>query len=70
GIPVTVAVVEPTGSEVQIIGRTAGGDEIVANFRERHAFTPGESIRLSAAPGLIHLFDGKTGTRFEARNGW
>ncbi|MER9928569.1 sn-glycerol-3-phosphate ABC transporter ATP-binding protein UgpC [Mesorhizobium sp. M0093] len=70
GIPVPVAVVEPTGSEVQIIGRTAGGDEIVANFRERHALTPGESIRLSAAPGLIHLFDGKTGTRFETRNGW
>ncbi|TIL97008.1 MAG: TOBE domain-containing protein, partial [Mesorhizobium sp.] len=39
GIPVTVAVVEPTGSEVQLIGRTAGGEEIVANFRERHSFT-------------------------------
>ncbi|RUW68296.1 sn-glycerol-3-phosphate ABC transporter ATP-binding protein UgpC [Mesorhizobium sp. M4B.F.Ca.ET.049.02.1.2] len=65
GIPVTVAVVEPTGSEVQLIGRTEGGEEIVANFRERHSFTPGETIRLSAEPGLIHLFHGETGKRFE-----
>ncbi|TJW66283.1 MAG: TOBE domain-containing protein, partial [Mesorhizobium sp.] len=27
GIPVTVVVIEPTGSEVQIIGRTAGGED-------------------------------------------
>jgi multiple sugar transport system ATP-binding protein len=67
GIPVTVVVVEPTGSEVQLIGRTAGGDEIVANFRERHSFTPGETVRLTAEPGLIHLFHGETGQRFELR---
>ena len=66
GIPVTVVVIEPTGSEVQIIGRTAGGDEIVANFRERHSFAPGETIRLSVEPGPIHLFHGETGQRIEA----
>jgi multiple sugar transport system ATP-binding protein len=63
GFPVKVVVVEPTGSELQIIGRTPGGEEIVANFRERHAFRPDETIRLSADPGLIHLFDGQTGKR-------
>jgi multiple sugar transport system ATP-binding protein len=63
GIPVRIAVVEPTGSEVQIIGRAPGGEEIVANFRERHAFRPDETIRLSADAGLIHLFDGQTGKR-------
>jgi multiple sugar transport system ATP-binding protein len=67
GIPVTVVVVEPTGSEVQLIGRTAGGEEIVANFRERHSFTPGETIHLTAEPGLIHLFHGETGQRFAKR---
>ncbi|WP_287094941.1 TOBE domain-containing protein, partial [Mesorhizobium sp.] len=67
GIPVTVVVVEPTGSEVQLIGRTAGGEEIVANFRERHSFTPGETVRLTAEPGLIHLFHSETGQRFEMR---
>ncbi|MER8466561.1 sn-glycerol-3-phosphate ABC transporter ATP-binding protein UgpC [Mesorhizobium sp. M1396] len=68
GIPVTVVVVEPTGSEVQLIGRTSGGDEIVANFRERHSFTPGETIQLAAEPGLIHLFNGETGQRLETRS--
>ena len=63
GFPVKIAVVEPTGSEVQLVGRTPGGEEIVANFRERHAFRPDEIIRLSAEPGLIHLFDGETGRR-------
>ncbi|WP_274630394.1 ABC transporter ATP-binding protein [Arvimicrobium flavum] len=63
GFPVTVAVVEPTGSEVQMVGRTPGGEEIVANFRERHVFEPGETIRLSADSNLIHLFDGETGRR-------
>ncbi|MBZ9677712.1 ABC transporter ATP-binding protein [Mesorhizobium sp. ES1-1] len=67
GIPVTVVVVEPTGSEVQLIGRTSGGDEIVANFRERHAFTPGETIHLTAEPGLIHLFNAETGKRLDTR---
>ena len=63
GFPVTVSVVEPTGSEVQIIGRTAGGEEIVANFRERHDFAPGETIHLSADPSLVHLFKGDSGIR-------
>jgi multiple sugar transport system ATP-binding protein len=66
GFPVTVAVVEPTGSEVQIIGRTEGGDEVVANFRERHAFNPGDTIRLGADSRLVHLFNGDTGQRLGA----
>ncbi|RVC67102.1 TOBE domain-containing protein, partial [Mesorhizobium sp. M2A.F.Ca.ET.046.02.1.1] len=65
GIPVTVVVIEPTGSEVQIIGRTAGGEDIVANFRERHSFTPGETIQLSVEPDHVHLFHGETGKRID-----
>ncbi len=63
GIPVEVVVVEPTGAEIQIIGRTAGGESIVMNFRERHVFAPGEIVRIAADPGLIHLFNGETGKR-------
>ena len=66
GFPVEIVVVEPTGSEIQIIGRTPGGEDIVANFRERHAFEPGETVRLAAEPGLIHLFNGETGQRLQA----
>ncbi|QPC88226.1 sn-glycerol-3-phosphate ABC transporter ATP-binding protein UgpC [Mesorhizobium sp. NBSH29] len=63
GFAAKIAVVEPTGSEIQIIARTEGGDDIVANFRERHAFRPGERVNLSVDPALLHLFDGKTGKR-------
>ncbi|PSJ63277.1 ABC transporter ATP-binding protein [Kumtagia ephedrae] len=66
GFPVTVVVVEPTGSEIQIIGKTEGGEEIVANFRERHAFEPGETVRMSVEPNLIHLFHGETGQRLSS----
>ncbi|TIV27403.1 MAG: sn-glycerol-3-phosphate ABC transporter ATP-binding protein UgpC [Mesorhizobium sp.] len=65
GIPVTVVVIEPTGSEVQIIGRTAGGEDIVANFRERHSFAPGETIQLSVEPDHVHLFHAETGKRID-----
>jgi multiple sugar transport system ATP-binding protein len=63
GFPIEVVVVEPTGSEIQVIGRTPGGEEIVANFRERHAFDPGQTIRLTVEQSLIHLFNGETGKR-------
>jgi multiple sugar transport system ATP-binding protein len=63
GFPVQVAVVEPTGSELQVIARTEAGQEIVAIFRERHQFTPGETIRLAIEPNLVHLFDSKTEQR-------
>ena len=66
GFLVTVSVVEPTGSEVQVIGHTPGGDEVVANFRERHDFNPGDIIRLGADTRLLHLFDGETGQRLAA----
>ena len=41
--------------------RAANGDEIVAVFRERHEFTPGETITLAPQPAAVHLFDGETG---------
>ncbi|WP_374312188.1 ABC transporter ATP-binding protein [Dongia sp.] len=64
GLVAEVVVVEPTGSEVQINARLPGGEEIVAVFRERHMFKPGEKIGLQPLPGLTHLFDAQTGQRF------
>jgi multiple sugar transport system ATP-binding protein len=55
-------VVEPTGSEIQIVARI-GGQDIIAAFRERHPFKPGETIRLKPDPRLVHLFDETTGQR-------
>jgi multiple sugar transport system ATP-binding protein len=62
GIPVTVKVVEPTGSETQVFV-DAGGQQIVCVFRERVTAGPGETIKIAADPQLVHLFDAKDGKR-------
>jgi multiple sugar transport system ATP-binding protein len=62
GWPARVNVVEPTGSETQVLAELAG-TPIVCAFRERIAARPGETIRLTADPALIHLFDAGTGAR-------
>ena len=62
GAEATIQVVEPTGSEIQIVA-AMGGTEIVAAFRERHPFKPGETIRLKPDPRLVHLFDAQSGQR-------
>jgi multiple sugar transport system ATP-binding protein len=65
GAEVEVQVVEPTGPEIQVVGRL-GGQEIVAVFRERHNFEPGDKIRLRPDPRLVHLFEATTGGRLNA----
>ena len=62
GAEAEVQVVEPTGSEIQIVAKL-GGQEINAVFRERHQFKPGDKIRLKPDPRLVHLFDETTGKR-------
>ena len=62
GIPVEVAVVEPTGSETQVFARL-GGQDIIGVFRERVTVGPGDSLPLSPNPSLVHLFDSETGRR-------
>ena len=62
GVDAVVQVVEPTGSELQVVAKL-GNDEIIAVFRERHRFKPGDKIRLKPDPRLIHLFDETTGKR-------
>ncbi|MBV8535802.1 MAG: sn-glycerol-3-phosphate ABC transporter ATP-binding protein UgpC [Alphaproteobacteria bacterium] len=65
GAEATVQVVEPTGSETQIVAQI-GGAEVIAAFRERHAFKPGDKIRLKPDPRLVHLFDATSGQRLTA----
>ncbi len=62
GVEAQVIVVEPTGAEIQVLAQL-GKNEIVAVFRERHQFKPGDTIRLKADPGMVHLFDPATGER-------
>jgi len=65
GAEAEIVVVEPTGSETQVFAKL-GGEEIVAVFRERHQFNPGEKVRLKPDPSLVHLFDEATGKRLNA----
>jgi multiple sugar transport system ATP-binding protein len=62
GLPATILVVEPTGSELQILA-DVGGTPVTGLFRERYGFTPGDEVRLAASPEIIHLFDAESGAR-------
>jgi multiple sugar transport system ATP-binding protein len=43
-----------------------GGEQVVAVFRERNQFNPGDKVRLKPDPALVHLFDEQTGKRLNA----
>ncbi|HQZ13080.1 MAG TPA: sn-glycerol-3-phosphate ABC transporter ATP-binding protein UgpC [Devosia sp.] len=62
GMAATVAVVEPTGSETHVLMRV-GESEITAVFRDRHTFTPGQTVHLKPRPEHGHLFDSTSGSR-------
>ncbi|MBR0648505.1 sn-glycerol-3-phosphate ABC transporter ATP-binding protein UgpC [Roseomonas terrae] len=62
GIPATVQLVEPTGSETQVLLRI-GEANVSGAFRERVSARPGDVLPVSPDPGLVHLFDKKTGQR-------
>ena len=65
GAEAEIVVIEPTGSETQVFAKL-GGEEVVAVFRERHQFKPGEKIKLKPGPKLVHLFDAATGKRLNS----
>ncbi|AWJ92769.1 ABC transporter ATP-binding protein (plasmid) [Azospirillum baldaniorum] len=62
GVPLHVAVVEPTGSETQVVGQLAG-QPFVGVFRERVAARPGDILPLRLPAASAHLFDAGEGRR-------
>lgn len=62
GMPARVQVVEPTGSETQVLMRV-GDTPLIGAFRERVSARPGEEIRIAPELPLVHLFAGETGRR-------
>jgi multiple sugar transport system ATP-binding protein len=62
GIPARVIVVEPTGSETQVV-MDIGGDELISIFRDRVAAKPGETLHLTIDAAATHLFDAATEQR-------
>ncbi|GAC1531599.1 MAG: sn-glycerol-3-phosphate ABC transporter ATP-binding protein UgpC [Ramlibacter sp.] len=65
GVPTEVVVVEPTGADTQVFTKLAGVD-MTTVFRDRHAFRPGQVIRLRPDTARAHLFDAATGARLAA----
>jgi multiple sugar transport system ATP-binding protein len=61
-IPLSVTVLEPTGSETQVVGQLAD-KPLTAVFRERVHTRPGETLRIRPDPIQVHLFDQSTGQR-------
>ena len=62
GIPATVQVVEPTGSETQVLMKV-GSQTMIGAFRERVSAKPGEILPVRPDPALVHLFDQQSGQR-------
>jgi multiple sugar transport system ATP-binding protein len=62
GVPAKISVVEPTGSETLVFLRFGEG-ELVALFRERHDFKPGDTLHLKPRLDQVHLFDAETDSR-------
>jgi len=62
GIPVNVAVVEPTGADTFVSCRHRDTEMSVV-FRERYNFEPGSTIRLNPDLQHTHLFDAGSGKR-------
>ncbi|ODT79493.1 MAG: sugar ABC transporter ATP-binding protein [Pelagibacterium sp. SCN 64-44] len=62
GLSAEVRLVEPTGSETQVV-LGIGGQDLVGVFRERIGALPGERIGIAFDDSQIHLFDSETGKR-------
>ncbi|MGO4389347.1 ABC transporter ATP-binding protein [Microvirga sp. 2YAF29] len=56
GIPATVSVLEPTGSDTTLLVKAEGGS-LTAVLRDRVALKPGEAVALKPAACQAHLFD-------------
>jgi multiple sugar transport system ATP-binding protein len=65
GVPAEVVVIEPTGSETQVVLK-AGGQDLIAVFRDRLTVKPGETIPIVPTLENAHLFDRETGKRLAA----
>jgi multiple sugar transport system ATP-binding protein len=62
GLPAAVHVIEPTGSETQVVMHL-GDASVIGAFRERITARPGETLPVSPETSLVHLFDKATGQR-------
>jgi multiple sugar transport system ATP-binding protein len=62
GLPASVRLVEPMGSETQVT-MAIGEHKIIGVFRDRVSARPGDTIHVRPDIGAVHLFEADTGHR-------
>jgi multiple sugar transport system ATP-binding protein len=62
GLPATVSLVEPMGSETQVT-MTLGEHPVIGVFRERVQAHPGDTIKVRPDIANVHIFDAASGAR-------
>ncbi|VTU17608.1 ABC transporter ATP-binding protein [Variovorax sp. PBL-E5] len=65
GLPAQVMLVEPLGSETQLVLRL-GDAQVIALFHERLSAAPGDVLHLRPKGHAAHLFDARSGVRMVA----
>ncbi|MGY3533935.1 ABC transporter ATP-binding protein [Bradyrhizobium sp. USDA 4452] len=63
GMSAEVKIVEPSGSETEVLFRTPREEVVTAVFRDRVRLTPGQQVRLDFANAPLHVFDAETNMR-------
>jgi multiple sugar transport system ATP-binding protein len=63
GVAAKIHVIEPTGSETQVVA-DVGGQSLTCVFRERILAKPGDTITIAPDKTVTHLFDAESGKRF------
>ena len=62
GVPGEIIVVEPTGSETELVVRI-GDAQVIVETHGRPALQPGDKVAFAVDPGNVHLFDQSSGAR-------
>ncbi len=65
-VPGEVVVIEPTGSETELLIQV-GEAQLIMVIHGRPEVSPGDRICLAVRPGMVHVFDLSTGTRIAAK---
>jgi multiple sugar transport system ATP-binding protein len=65
GVPGEIVVVEPTGSETELVVKI-GDAQVVVEAHGRATVRPGDKVTFAVNPANVHLFDQKSGQRLTA----
>jgi multiple sugar transport system ATP-binding protein len=62
GVPGEIVVIEPTGSETELVVKI-GEAQLIVEAHGRPALQPGDKVAFAVNPANVHLFDRSSGAR-------